>query len=87
MWYNTNMISSFIESRLKNASYKILGDGSYFGEIRGVRGVWENSKNLENCRKELQEVLEDWVILRLKGGEKIPGLSIRFDRRNQFLHA
>lgn len=81
------MISSFIKSKLKNASYKILGDGSYFGEIRGIRGVWANSKNLENCRKELQEVLEDWVVLRLKGGEKIPGLNIRFDRRSQFSHA
>ena len=81
------MLSSFIQSRLKNASYKILGDGSYFGEIAGIRGIWANSKSLENCRKELQEVLEDWVILRLKGGEKIPGLNIRFDRRSQFSYA
>lgn len=81
------MLSSFIQSKLKNASYKILGDGSYFGEIKGIRGIWASSKSLENCRKELQEVLEDWVILRLKGGEKISGLNIRFDRRSQFSHA
>jgi len=81
------MISSFLDSKLKNASYKILGDNSYFGEIRGIRGVWASSKNLENCRKELKEVLEDWVILRLKEGRKIPGLNIRFDRRGQFSNA
>mgnify|MGYP001590783362 CR=1 FL=1 len=83
----SNMLSSFIESKLKNASYKILGDGSYFGEIRGIRGVWANAKTLENCREELQEVLEDWIVLKIREGQKVPGLNICFDLRNQFTHA
>lgn len=81
------MLSSYIESKLKSASYKILMDGSYFGEIKGIKGVWANSKNLETCRKELREVLEDLTVLKIRCGEKVPGLNIRFDRRSQFAHA
>lgn len=54
------MLSLFIEKWLKKAEYKILKDGTYFGEIPGLKGVWSNASNLEDCRAQLQEVLEDW---------------------------
>ena len=57
------MISAFIEKKLKDAGYKLLKDGTYFGEIWGLPGVWANAKRLEDCRAELKEVLEDWVLL------------------------
>ena len=75
------MLSEFIEKKLKTARYKLLKNRSYFGEIPGINGVWANAKNLENCRKELQEVLEDWLFLKIHDGERIPGLEIKFDRR------
>lgn len=53
------MLIEFINKKLKTAKYKILKDGSYFGEILGLKGVWASAKTLEDCRKELQEVLED----------------------------
>lgn len=49
--------------QLAKAKYKILEDGTYFGEIRGVSGVWANAKTLEKCREELRDVLESWVVL------------------------
>jgi len=75
------MLSEYIAKKLKTAKYKLLKDGSYFGEIPGLRGVWANAKNLEDCRKELQEVLEDWLLLKIRFGEKISGFEIHFDRR------
>lgn len=57
------------------AKYKLLKDGSYFGEIPGLSGVWANAKNLEVCRIQLQEVLEDWLVLKLRDNDRIPGLS------------
>lgn len=54
------MFNEYIEKKLKSARYKILEDGCYFGEIKDVRGVWANAKNLEDCRQELRKVLEDW---------------------------
>ncbi|PIR71812.1 MAG: HicB family protein [Candidatus Nealsonbacteria bacterium CG_4_10_14_0_2_um_filter_37_10] len=81
------MLSEYIEKKLKTAKYKLLKDGSYFGEIPGLKGVWANARNLEDCRKELQEVLEDWLLLKVRLGERISGFEIRFDRRQLVKHA
>lgn len=71
------MFNEYITKKLKLAKYKLLEDGSYFGEISGMRGVWANAKNLEDCRKQLKEVLEDWFLLKISSGEKIPGFATK----------
>ncbi|MFQ5661737.1 MAG: type II toxin-antitoxin system HicB family antitoxin [Candidatus Paceibacteria bacterium] len=75
------MLSEFIEKQLKKAKYKILEDRTYFGEIPGLKGVWANAKNLDNCRKELREVLEDWLLLKVRNKEKVSGFNLKFDQR------
>ena len=75
------MLTEFIAKQLKRARYKLLKDGTYFGEIPGLRGVWANAKNLETCREELRSALEDWVLFKLKDGDEIPGLRVGVDRR------
>jgi len=62
------MLTEYISQKLNQARYKILDDGSYFGEIPGLRGVWASEKTLEKCRETLQEVLEGWLILKLQDG-------------------
>ena len=57
------MIKQYIHEAMKLARYKILEDGSYYGDIPGFRGVLANSENLEECRDELQETLEEWILL------------------------
>ena len=81
------MLTEFISKKLKNARYKILKDGSYFGEITGIKGVWASAKNLEDCRRDLQEVLEDWLLLKVRDGEQIPGFAVKFNRRELVKHA
>lgn len=81
------MLSDFIMGKLKRARYKLLKDGTYFGEIPGLQGVWANAKNLEDCREELRAVLEDWLLLKIQSNEKIPGLELRIDRRELLKHA
>jgi predicted RNase H-like HicB family nuclease len=85
--YNEFMLSEFIEKKLKRARYKLLKDRSYFGEVPGIKGVWANAKNLEDCRRELGEVLEDWLLLKVRAGDKIPGFELRTDRRELVGHA
>ena len=75
------MLSDFIRKKLRLARYKLLRDGSYFGEIPGVRGVWANADSLEQCRDELREVFEDWLLLKVRLRERIPGFAIKTDRR------
>lgn len=75
------MISEFIAKKIREAHYKILPNGEYFGEIPGLRGVWASAKRLEDCRRELQEVLEDWIVLHLRDRKTIPGFALKIDRR------
>jgi predicted RNase H-like HicB family nuclease len=75
------MLIEYIDKKLKQARYKLLDDGTYFGKIPGVRGVWANARTKDDCRKELREVLEGWMILKFMDQEKIPGLRINIDRR------
>ncbi|OHA51111.1 MAG: antitoxin HicB [Candidatus Terrybacteria bacterium RIFCSPLOWO2_02_42_20] len=81
------MLSEFIFKKLREAQYKILKDGSYFGEIIGLRGVWANANNLEDCRKELQEVLEDWLLLKVRERENVPGFRLKIGKRELVNHA
>jgi len=59
------MLTNYISQKLAQARYKILEDGTYFGEIPGFQGVWASEKTLEKCREVLREVLEEWLILKL----------------------
>ena len=57
------MTSSEIRTKLQSAKYKALDDKSIFGEIPGVKGVWASAKNMKDCKRELGEVLKDWITL------------------------
>lgn len=51
-----------------------------FAEVPGFEVVRANSKTVEECRKELVEVLEEWLILKVRGVEQVPevkGLEIK----------
>lgn len=65
------MLIDYITQKLSKARYKILEDGSYFGEIPELQGVWASEKTLEKCRNTLQEVLEEWIILKLQDSDVI----------------
>jgi len=60
---------------MQRAQYKILDDGMYFGEIPDFQGVWASEATLEECRGILQEVLEEWLLLKLRDNEEVPELE------------
>ncbi len=57
------MLSEYIRAAMRRAIYEILEDGSYYGEIPGFQGVYSSASTLEDCRGELQSVLEGWLLL------------------------
>jgi len=69
------VLTDYIDAAMGRARYKLLDDSSFFGEIPGLRGVWGSGKTLEVCREELQEVLEDWLVLKLRDGDEIPRIG------------
>lgn len=66
------MLTSYIQAAMGRATYEILSDGEFYGEIPGFQGVYANTKTLEECRKQLQEVLEGWIVLGLRMGHSLP---------------
>jgi len=61
------MLIEYIEEALKRARYEIINDEEpYYGEVPELRGVWATGKTLEECRKNLKEVIEGWLIVSIK---------------------
>ena len=67
------MLIAYIRAAMKRAHYEILSDdASFYGEIPGLQGVYANAATLEECREELESVLEDWILLGLQLGHELP---------------
>lgn len=70
------MITEYIEAALSIAKYEIIKDETpYYGEVSGLDGVWATGKTLEECRKNLKEVIEGWILIRLRRGLSIPPIG------------
>ena len=69
------MLSEYIHKALEKARYKVLEDGTWFVEIPGFEGVWANAGTVEECRHELMEVLEEWLILKIRDRDSIPEIQ------------
>ncbi|MCL5031342.1 MAG: type II toxin-antitoxin system HicB family antitoxin [Bacteroidetes bacterium] len=75
------IIKNYLETAIKKAEYKKLKDGTWFGEIPSLKGIWANGNSVEECRNELLEVLEEWLLLKIKDNDTIPiisGVNISF---------
>ncbi len=74
------MLFEYVQKGLERAQYKNLEDGTWFAEIPGFEGVWANAGTVEECRHELLEVLEEWLVLKIRDHDPIPeleGIEIR----------
>jgi predicted RNase H-like HicB family nuclease len=71
------MISEYLNAAMRRAKYEIINDPEpYYGEIPDCPGVWATGTTLEDCRQDLQETLEGWLILSLQTGLPIPPLRV-----------
>lgn len=67
------MLMKYIQAALRHASYEILpDDGSFYGEISVCHGVYANAATLEECREQLVEVLEEWILFRVYKNLPLP---------------
>jgi len=74
------MLNQYIGKVLERSEYKRLDDQTWFAEIPEFKGVWANGPTVERCRNELAEVLEEWLLLKLRDKDPIPvidGIEIK----------
>ena len=69
------MITEYVQKALEDAQYKRLEDDTWFAEIPGFSGVWANAQTVETCRRDLSEVLEEWLLLKIRDGDQVPDLG------------
>jgi len=77
------VLTNYIQAAIRRATYEILSDGTYYGEIPGFQGVYANAPTLEACRETLQEVLEGWIVLGLRLGHTLPvgdGIALTIEK-------
>jgi predicted RNase H-like HicB family nuclease len=64
------MLLKYIRAAMDRATYRILSDDEgFYGEVPELHGVWANASTLEDCRRELQEVVESWIVVKLRHGD------------------
>jgi predicted RNase H-like HicB family nuclease len=70
------MLLEYIQAGLRHAKYEILpDDGSCYGEIPEFNGVYANADTLEDCREQLREVIEEWVLFRVHRNLPLPAVD------------
>lgn len=69
------MVTRYIQEAMRRAQFKHLEDGTCFGEIPGLAGVWANESTSKVCREVLQEVLEEWLVMKIRDGDAIPRMG------------
>jgi len=70
------MIREYIEAAMARARYEIIQDEEpFYGEVPELQGVWASGKTLEECRRNLAEGVDGWVLIRLARGLPIPSLG------------
>jgi predicted RNase H-like HicB family nuclease len=70
------MLTSYIRAAMRQARYEIVeDDGSFYGEIPAIPGVWSNAETLEACREELESVLEGCVLVSIADHSPIPDIT------------
>lgn len=66
------MFNEYLDKAMSYAQYEQIEDGSYFGRIPDFQGVWANMPTEQECRDELREVLEGWILLNIADHTSLP---------------
>ncbi|MGK7900791.1 MAG: type II toxin-antitoxin system HicB family antitoxin [Hormoscilla sp.] len=70
------MIQEYLQKAMQAAKYEILEEEEgFYGSIPGATGVWATGSTLEECRQELLEVLEEWILIGIAMGHELPELD------------
>ena len=66
------MLIEYINKAMSKAIYEKLEDGSYSGKNPQTPGVIAFGETLYQCQEELKSVLEGWLIVKIRHGNKLP---------------
>ncbi len=72
------VLTEYLNAALRHIRMERLADdGQMYAEIPVCPGVWASAQDEEGVRREIQEVLEEWLILKIRDREPIPEIDGR----------
>ena len=70
------MFGEYIQAAMSNVVYEVIDDEEpYYGEVPELKGVWATGKFPEECHKNLQTAIEDWIGFSLRSNLPIPSIE------------
>lgn len=78
-----SMIVTYIRTAVARARFVELEDGTVCATVPGLRGVIAIGRTRTACRRELATVIEEWVLVRVARGLRVPrlgGIEVRVKR-------
>ena len=71
------MLTEYIDEALRRARYELIEDEEtlYYGEAPELPGVWACGRTLEECRRELKDVVEGWILVSVRQSLDVPALG------------
>ena len=66
------VLSDYVDRALAGATYDKLEDSTFAGRIPCFKGVIAFGASLRECEDELRSTLEDWILVGLKLGHRLP---------------
>ncbi|MFH1288326.1 MAG: type II toxin-antitoxin system HicB family antitoxin [bacterium] len=78
-------LTNYIDCAMSCAEYDKLEDGTFSGRIPKCKGVIALAESLRECEDELRSTLEDWIIVGLKLGHRLPIINeINLNRKPHY---
>jgi predicted RNase H-like HicB family nuclease len=69
------VITSYVDQALRRAHYSSLEDGTFCATVPALPGIIATGATVEECRDQLAEVVEEWVLVRVARGLRVPPLG------------
>ena len=69
------MLTEYIRAAMREARYELMEDGRFFAVIPPCAGLWADGDTLEGAREHLQDVLEDWILIKARHDDAFPVIA------------
>ena len=79
------VLTDYVDGALDLAVYDKLEDGTFAGNVPDCPGAIAFGSTLRECEKELRSTLEDWIVLGLRHGHRLPiiaGIDLNVELTN-----
>src|SRR5213594_327092 len=68
-------VTAYVDKALQRARYRQVDGRVFCATVPGLQGVIATGPTLEACRDQLAEVVEEWVLVRVARGLRVPPLG------------